>query len=82
MTIKQISDIKAGHLVEIKSDKGGCDKAPCTKTVALVSDDYITSTDKDDDGYFYPVKMENYLGTIDIAPDGDKPRTVIHQFSQ
>lgn len=82
MTIKEITDIKPGHLIEIKSDRGGCDKAPCTKEVALISSDYFTSTDKDDDDCFFPLSMENYLGTIDIAADGDKPRKVIHQFSQ
>lgn len=82
MTIKEIKDINAGDLVEIKSDAGGCDKAPCTKVVASTCDGGFASTDDDDRGYTFKLSMDNYIGTIDIAPlDGGEQKT-IHQFSK
>lgn len=81
--INSISEIKPGHIVEIESDKGGCDKAPCTKVVNNVStNNTFTSTDDDDRGYSFQLNMDNYLGTIDVAPNGDIPAKTIHSFSQ
>jgi hypothetical protein len=81
MTIKAISEIKQGHLVEVKSDSGGIEPAPLTFEVNTTGET-VTSADDEHRGYSFKLDMKNYIGTIDIAGVGDKPHRTIHQFSK
>lgn len=75
--IETISEIKPGDLIEIESDRGGCEKAPCTKKVSLVSDTFFISDDKDDDGYYFPIDIKNYVQSVETDSG-----SLLHIFSQ
>lgn len=83
MTIQSLTEIKVGHLVEIKSDAAGVDKAPCT---VIVGEAYPNGTfisdDADEKDTVFKLDMMNYIGTVDIAAHDDKPAKTLHQFAK
>ncbi|EBY9764055.1 hypothetical protein D5W64_13155 [Salmonella enterica subsp. enterica serovar Saintpaul] len=73
--ITAISEMKPGEYFKIDSAEGGITKAPCTRRILAVGDKSVASDAFADKGYYFKLKMENYLGTI-TTPNG----MVIHQF--
>lgn len=80
--IKSILEILPGQLIEIQSNKGGVDQAPFVKTVATITENGFTVTDDDFAGYVFPLSMDNYIGTIDVASMEGKPGWTMQVFSQ
>lgn len=80
--LKSILEILPGQLIEIKSNKGGIDQAPFVKTVATVTEDGFTVTDDDFADYVFPLSMDNYIGTIDVARMEGKESWTMQVFSQ
>jgi hypothetical protein len=79
--ISKITDIEPGDLIEIMSDAGGCDKAPCVKVVMSVHDGSVTSNEDDDRGYAFNLSMDNYKETvIGKTLTGDDANKKIHIF--
>lgn len=75
--ITNIQEMKPGEHFKIDSPDGGIVKAPCTRRILAIGETSIASDDRKDQGYYYKLKMENYLGTIQTT-DG----MVLHQFSK
>lgn len=80
--LKSILDILPGQLIEIKSNKGGINQAPFIKTVETITEDGFTVTDTDYKGYVFPLSMDNYIGTIDVAATEGKAAWTLQVFSQ
>ena len=80
--LKSILEILPGQLIEIKSKAGGIQQAPFVKTVASVTEDGFTVTDDDYSGYVFPLSMDNYIGTIDVAAEEGKASWTMQVFSQ
>lgn len=80
--LKSILEILPGQLIEIKSNKGGIDQAPFTETVATISEAGFTVTDPAYAGYTFPLSMDNYVGTIDVAAMEGKSGYTLQVFTQ
>jgi hypothetical protein len=80
--LKSILEIKPGQLVEVKSKAGGIQQAPFVTTVATVTEEGFTSTDDLYAGYVFPLNMDHYIGTIDVAPMTGKAGFTMQVFSQ
>ena len=75
--ITKIQDMKPGEYFKVDSSEGGVTKAPCTRRILAIGETAIASDDRNDQGYYYKLKMENYLGTVKTTNG-----MVLHQFSK
>lgn len=75
--ITKLQDMKPGEYFKLDSNEGGCKKAPCTRRILAIGETSVASDLKEDQGFYFRLKMENYLGTIK-TPNG----MVVHQFSK
>lgn len=75
--ITSISEMKPGECFSVDSAEGGIKKAPCVRKILAVGNTAIASTEFNDRGYTYKLKMENYLGSEPMK-DGN----ILHKFSK
>lgn len=75
--ITSIKDMKPGECFSVASSEGGIIKAPCVRKILAVGEKSIASTEFNDRGFYYKLKMENYLGSESMK-DGN----VVHKFSK
>lgn len=75
--IKSIQEMKPGEHFRVNSNEGGCKKAPCTRKILAIGETAVASDAREDQGFYYRLKMENYIGTVKTT-DG----MVLHQFSK
>lgn len=66
-----------GEYFKIDSPEGGCKKAPCTRRILAIGEKSIASDARDDRGFYFKLKMENYLGT-----EKKSNGMIIHSFSK
>ncbi|QBZ70602.1 hypothetical protein pETSU_021 [Edwardsiella phage pEt-SU] len=77
MEIKDIPDMKPGECFQVLSNEGGIVKAPCVRKILAVGTKTVASTEFNDRGYHYKLKMENYLRSEKMK-DGN----IVHIFSK
>jgi hypothetical protein len=80
--LKSILDILPGQLIEIKSKAGGIQQAPFVETVATITEDGFTVVNPAYKDYVFPLSMDNYIGTIDVAAMEGKSGWTMQVFSQ
>lgn len=69
--------MKPGECFSVASPEGKIKKAPCIRKILAVGTTSVASTEFNDRGYVYRLKMENYIGTEPMK-DGN----VLHKFSK
>ncbi|AEV89516.1 hypothetical protein OBP_079 [Pseudomonas phage OBP] len=75
--ITAINEMKPGECFSVASDEGGIKKAPCLRKILAVGNTAVASTEFNDRGYTYKLKMDNYLGSEPMK-DGN----TLHKFSK
>lgn len=75
--LTSIKDMKPGEYFQVDSNEGGIKTAPCVRKILAVGEKSIASTLHKEQGYYYKLKMENYLETT-----ANEEGVAVHHFSK